>query len=213
MTISTSPPAAAHSIHVGSRSASLSRGALPLARPATAFRALLIPGRCAAAVAPAHPPAPPRPPVAAATTHAATTRGSGERTGHGTHHADDPLDPQARRSAQIAPPPGAGAPPLALQAPAPVEAAAPSRARSLEEILPELVRRIAWSSERGRGTARLEIGRGALAGSVLTVHAEEGRAVRVHLAAPPGSDVDAWRTRIDARLRARGLDVKEIEIG
>lgn len=82
---------------------------------------------------------------------------------------------------------------------------------SLEELLPTLVRRVAWSSEGKRGTARLEIGSGDLAGATLLVHADAGR-VRVQLAVPPGSDAQSWRDRIVRRLAARDIPVDEVEV-
>ena len=75
--------------------------------------------------------------------------------------------------------------------------------------LPALVRRVAWSGDRRKGTIRLELGAGALAGATLLVEAEEGR-VRVHLSAPPGVDLTAWRARIGARLAARLLVVESV---
>jgi hypothetical protein len=81
---------------------------------------------------------------------------------------------------------------------------------SLEDILPALVRRVAWSGDGRRGTVRLELGAGELAGGTLLVQVDEGR-VRVRLTAPPGVDVDAWRGRITDRLEARGLAVDSVE--
>jgi hypothetical protein len=81
---------------------------------------------------------------------------------------------------------------------------------SLEDILPALVRRVAWSGDGRRGTVRLELGAGELAGGTLLVQVDEGR-VRVRLTAPPGVDVGAWRGRITDRLEARGLTVDSVE--
>lgn len=81
---------------------------------------------------------------------------------------------------------------------------------SIDELLPALVRRVAWSREGRRGTVRLELGAGALAGAELLVESEEGR-VRVHLRAPAGVDLEAWRRRIARRLAARGLQVDEVQ--
>ena len=85
---------------------------------------------------------------------------------------------------------------------------------SLEELLPELVRKIAWSGDARRGAVRLEVGAGALAGATLLVQAEYGR-VHVTLHAAPGAadaDAESWRDRIEARLAARGLDVGGVEV-
>ncbi len=125
------------------------------------------------------------------------------------HDAD--LEPAARHAAQLAPPVTTPVAPTA--APALAEAAPVARARaSLEDLLPALVRRVAWSGDGKRGTVRLELGAGALAGATLLVHTDEGR-VRVHLSAPPGVDLEGWRTRIASRLAGRGLDVAEVEVG
>jgi hypothetical protein len=87
-----------------------------------------------------------------------------------------------------------------------------TRARtSLEDLLPALVRRIAWSGDARRGTVRLELGAGALAGATVLIHAEDGR-LRVHLRAPAGVDAEAWRSRIEARLARRGLAVDHVEV-
>ena len=115
---------------------------------------------------------------------------------------DDPLDPMARQAAQLAPP---------LMSPAPAPAAeAPCARASVEDLLPALVRKVAWSGDGRRGTIRLELGSGAMAGAEVVVASDEGR-VSVHLRAPPGVDLDDWRKRIGARLAARGIDVDEID--
>jgi hypothetical protein len=82
---------------------------------------------------------------------------------------------------------------------------------SLEDLLPTLVRRVAWSTDGKRGTARLEIGSGDLAGATLLVHADEGR-VRVQLEVPAGADAPSWRQRIVRRLAAREIPVDEVEV-
>jgi hypothetical protein len=82
---------------------------------------------------------------------------------------------------------------------------------SLEELLPALVRRIAWSGDARRGAVRMELGAGELAGATVTVHADDGR-LRVELAAPPGADREAWGERLRARLEARGLAVDEVVV-
>jgi hypothetical protein len=82
---------------------------------------------------------------------------------------------------------------------------------SLETILPELVRKVAWSGDGRRGTMRLELGAGSLAGGTLVVHADDGR-VRVELDAPSGTDVGAWKARLEERLAQRGVDVDEVDV-
>jgi hypothetical protein len=121
---------------------------------------------------------------------------------------NETLDPSARHAAQLAPPalPGAMTP-GAPASPAQVEARVRS---SLEDLLPALVRRVAWSGDGRRGAVRLELGAGELAGGTLLVQVDEGR-VRVKLSAPPGVDVGAWRGRIVDRLEARGLAVDSVE--
>lgn len=121
---------------------------------------------------------------------------------------DDDLDPMARRAAQLAPPVHV-APATALQeSPASVE----TQARvSLEEILPALVRKIAWAGDGKRGSVRIELGAGELAGSTLLVHADHGK-VKVELSVPPGVDAHDWQQRIHHKLSARGLDVESVEV-
>jgi hypothetical protein len=105
--------------------------------------------------------------------------------------------------------------PAGPSSPCPAPAAGPAPAlASLEELLPELVRKIGWSGDAHRGVVRLEVGAGALAGATLLVQAEGGR-VHVTLHAAPGAadaDAESWRERIEARLSARGLDVGAVEV-
>ena len=118
----------------------------------------------------------------------------------------DWLDPSARHAAQLAPPMlGTGGLELAKAA----SANEPLRARSLEELIPALVRRIAWGGDRHRGTVRLELGAGAYAGTTVTVHADGGR-VRVEIGGSEGPELDRLRIRLDARLRGHGLDVESV---
>jgi hypothetical protein len=119
----------------------------------------------------------------------------------------DPLDPVVRQAAQMAPPmAGAGPSPAAGAADEPAE-----RARtSLEDLLPALVRKVAWSGDGRKGTVRLELGAGAMAGAEVVVQSEAGR-VTVQLRAPAGVDAEAWRKRVEGRLTARGLQVDGVE--
>jgi hypothetical protein len=82
---------------------------------------------------------------------------------------------------------------------------------SLEHLLPALVRRVAWSGDGRRGTARLEIGAGDLAGAVLQIDADEGR-VRVRLDVPAGVDARAWQERIERSLRDRNVPTDALEV-
>ena len=126
---------------------------------------------------------------------------------------DDALDPLARHAAQLAPPSILAPPSPAQLAPTPDPGGAPAlRAMtSLEEILPQLVRRLSMTGDGKRGAIRVEIGSGALAGSTLLVSAEEGR-LRVELSLPASVDATAWRDRIATRLSARGLTVDEVSV-
>lgn len=121
---------------------------------------------------------------------------------------EDPLDPAARHVAQLGPP--FQPPPTSTPTMPPAPSETSTRA-SLESMLPDLVRKIAWAGDGKKGSMRLELGAGALAGGTLVVHADGGR-VRVELNAPPGIDVDAWRRKLEARLEGRGLAVDEIAV-
>jgi hypothetical protein len=76
----------------------------------------------------------------------------------------------------------------------------------MEELLPQLVRRIAWAGDRRRGTVHMELGAGRHAGSTVTVHADAGR-VRVEV---QGAEADDLRSRIQARLERQGIDVESV---
>jgi hypothetical protein len=132
---------------------------------------------------------------------------AGRERDHQRH--EDPADPHVRQAAQLGPPPGLAGGEIVSQATAPPPAGGPARA-SLEDLLPALVRRVAWSGDGRRGTVRLELGSGMLAGAELVVQADEGR-VRVQLRAPAGVDLGPLRERIAARLAARGLALDEVE--
>jgi hypothetical protein len=133
--------------------------------------------------------------------------GEPEKHAHKHGRDDDELDPSARQAAQLAPPmtvpprndPAAGAAPLA------------NARASLEDLVPQLVKRIAWSGDAQRGTVRMELGAGELSGATLTVSAEHGR-VSVRVDTPPGTDVGAWRARLASRLEARGLSVESVDV-
>ncbi|MDB4936095.1 MAG: hypothetical protein JWP87_3067 [Labilithrix sp.] len=134
--------------------------------------------------------------------------GGGEREGaseraRGGESPVDWLDPAARHVAQLAPPVGIVAESIDARA---TEAV---RGRSLEELLPVLVKRIAWAGDRNKGTVRLELGAGAYAGTTVVVHADGAR-VRVELAGSEGPELDRLRARLDARLRGHGLDVESV---
>jgi hypothetical protein len=133
---------------------------------------------------------------------------------------DQALDPFSRHHASLASPDSAFAPqgqPLAVApggAPSlspPADAPVTRGAASLEDLLPALVRRVAFSGDGRRGTVRLELGAGHLAGATLLVHADGGR-VRVQLDVPPGTDASGWQERIERRLHARGIVTDGVEV-
>jgi hypothetical protein len=132
---------------------------------------------------------------------------------------DDPLDPFSRHRASLASPEMqfSPPPPVLTQSfqPSPAvpasEAPAARAAASLEDLLPALVRRVAWSGDGKRGTVRLELGAGELAGATLLVHADAGR-VRVELSVPPGVNAATWRDRIRERLEQRSIATDAVEV-
>lgn len=105
---------------------------------------------------------------------------------------------------------GGIAPPL-MPSCAPPDSHPVRAAMSMEQLLPDLVKRIAWGGDARRATVRLEIGRGALDGAEITVHADGGR-VTVELAGSTSNALHAFRERVDERLRGRGINVDEIRV-
>lgn len=85
------------------------------------------------------------------------------------------------------------------------------RLPELEQALGHLVRRVAWGGDGRRGTVRLELGAGELAGAVLTIHAE-AREVEVELSLPAGVAAADWEERLAGRLAASGLAVKQLVV-
>jgi hypothetical protein len=142
--------------------------------------------------------------------------GVADDDGGGAKHVLDPLDPMARAlfsegSQRLA----FERATVATPSPAPTpqaDTAAQGARISLEHVMSRFVRRVAWSGDAHTGTARLELGAGALSGATLTIHSEQG-AVRVSLELPPGVDGAQWRERIARRLGARGLQVAELDVG
>ena len=129
------------------------------------------------------------------------------------------MDPEAKspRTAaldpllcQLAVNPGAGsfvqANPAACAAPA----ALPLR-EDLQNLLTSLSRRAAWGGDRRKGSARIELSEGALAGATLVVHAEQ-RSVSVELELPSGIASSGWQQRIAERLEARGFSAR-VKVG
>jgi hypothetical protein len=127
---------------------------------------------------------------------------------HAVHRRAGELEPDAAWSV---PPPVTTPPPFTVPASDPQVAASARATASLEDLLPALVRRIAWSSDGQRGSVRLEIGAGELAGATLLVHADAGR-VSVHMDVPPGTDAALWERRLRERLASRGLTTDTVEV-
>jgi hypothetical protein len=122
--------------------------------------------------------------------------------------ADDvgaPVDPLAMSLACVAP--GAGATPEASASPPGVAAAGAAIDATLAA---EVLKRVAWGGDRRRGVARLELG-GDLAGTVVVVHGE-GREVTLELTLPAGRSAGELPERLAARLRARGLVVRDLVV-
>ena len=117
-----------------------------------------------------------------------------------------PLDPVVRQTAHLAPPSAVAMPEPSSSALVEVRAHV-----SLEEMLPAIARRVAWSNDGRRGAVRIELGGGRLAGTTLVVTSEDGR-VSVDLEMPSTVATYGWQQRIADRLRSRGLDVDSIDV-
>jgi hypothetical protein len=81
----------------------------------------------------------------------------------------------------------------------------------LQSLLLGLARRAAWGGDRRKGSARIELSEGALAGATLVVHAEQ-RSVSVELELPTGMAALGWQQRIAERLEARGFSAR-VKVG
>jgi hypothetical protein len=77
-------------------------------------------------------------------------------------------------------------------------------------LMEEVVRRISWGGDRRRGAARIELG-GTMAGTTIVVHGE-GRTVALDIELGPGADAGALPARLAARLAARGLEVRSVDV-
>jgi hypothetical protein len=82
---------------------------------------------------------------------------------------------------------------------------------NMDHLVSQLVKRIGWSGDGRRGTVRLEVGRGDLAGATLLVEADAG-GVDVDVELPAGVSADAYGARLRQRLEARGLTVRSLNV-
>jgi hypothetical protein len=95
-------------------------------------------------------------------------------------------------------------PAVVLAQPSSSAAALPLR-EDLQNLLNGLARRVAWGGDRRKGSARIELSEGALAGATLVVHAEQ-RSVSVEIELPGGSNAgQGLQQRILDRLEGRGF--------
>lgn len=92
-----------------------------------------------------------------------------------------------------------GSPP-ALSAPAVL----PIR-EDVQQLLSGMARRVAWGGDRRKGSARIELSEGALAGATLVVHTDQ-RSVSVEIELPSGGGAsNGLEQRLLERLEARGF--------
>ena len=118
-------------------------------------------------------------------------------------HEPPPADPAEPLSRALALPPALLAPVLAP----PLPAMTPTREWTPSEVaLESLVRRFAWGGNGRRGTARIELGAGSLAGLTLLLSAEDGEIVLSVEGDPSGEH----GRRLAERLSARGLKVTSV---
>ena len=98
-----------------------------------------------------------------------------------------------------------GLPPGFNAAPAASAPAALPLREDLQNLLSGLARRVAWGGDRRKGSARIELSEGALAGATLVVHAEQ-RSVSVEIELPAGAGATGGlQQRLLERLEARGF--------
>lgn len=81
----------------------------------------------------------------------------------------------------------------------------------LQQLLSGLARRVAWGGDRRKGSARIELSEGALAGATLVVHTEQ-RSVSVELELPAGTRTHGWEARLTERLEGRGFSAN-VKVG
>ena len=91
-------------------------------------------------------------------------------------------------------------------------AAAPLVREDLQLLINGLARRVAWGGDRRKGSARIELSEGPLAGATLIVHTEQ-RSVTVELELPAsGGAAGVWQQRILDRLEERGFSA-QVRVG
>jgi hypothetical protein len=96
-------------------------------------------------------------------------------------------------------------PAFAQPAPASAAPAALPLREDLQNLLTGLARRVAWGGDRRKGSARIELSEGALAGATLVVHTEQ-RSVSVEIELPGGTSAgQGLQQRILDRLEGRGF--------
>ena len=93
-----------------------------------------------------------------------------------------------------------------------IDDGAVGRTLALQTLLVRCARRVAWGGDGRRGTARIEVGEGALAGAVLVVSAVD-REIDVEISLPDASLDTGWRERVVTRLRRRGFTIRRFEVG
>jgi len=81
-----------------------------------------------------------------------------------------------------------------------------ARSHALEQMFPALVRKAAWqiAPDRRSATLRLEIGSGSFDGTTVLIRADLHE-VHIELDAPPGIDLEVWKSRLRLRLASQGL--------
>jgi hypothetical protein len=115
----------------------------------------------------------------------------------------DPLDPMTRVLAVPA-----GGPPVA-----PVcHPATPPMSAPDEVLLDRVVKRLSWGGSGKRGTARIELGAGSLAGATLLLQAE-GRELTLEVEGASPEAVRDFAARLGERLDAKGIVLAEVRQG
>lgn len=103
--------------------------------------------------------------------------------------------------------------PMSRVAEAPVPVPVPGANPLPDDLaLERIVKRLSWGGNGKRGSARIELGAGSLAGATLLVHAE-GREVTIEVEGADPSAVEALARRISHRLDQKGLSLREVRQG